>query len=219
MEKKIKLFIPVLLLLFLTLPISLFAQEDASAFTERELQKLERGDVIVKPGYRAPGVDEEIGSQLAAIVRLKAPIQRVWDLLAAWESYEYIIPNVQELKLIEQKDNSFLLYFNLSLQVKNIEYYLNYYFYKEKNLVTFQLDRNKENDFRRFHGYFKFDPIEGEEEKVQIVYSVDVELGKYFPEFIKNYFAKKDLPKVIGNLKKLLEADKKDMEKALNPEN
>jgi len=172
----------------------------------RDYEKLRKGDVIIKTNYRAPGVPEDIGSQIAAIVYLKAPVQRIWNTLADWKSYKNIIPNVQEVRLIEREDNRFLLYFNLSLSVRNIEYYLNYYFFKEENLVTFQLDRNKENNFRRFHGYFKFDQIDAPgEDRVQVVYSVDVELGKFFPEFIKNYFAKKDMPKVIENLKKWVE--------------
>lgn len=215
MEKKIKFFIIPFLLVFLCLTSFSFAEEiDSSAFTERELAKLERGDVVIKTGYRAPDVPEEIGGQIAAIVRLKAPIQRVWTILSDWKSYEHIIPNVQEIKLIEQEDNRKLLYFNLSLSVKNIEYYLNYYFYKEKNLVTFQLDQNKENDFRRFHGYFKFFPV-GEEDLVQIVYSVDVELGKYLPAFIKTYFTKKDMPKVIANLKKWIENAEEEIKEAV----
>lgn len=174
--------------------------------TLEEFEKLRNGKVIIKTGYHAPGVPEEIGSQIAAVIYLKAQIEDVWNTLSDWKSYEHIIPNVQDVKLIEQEDNRVLLYFNLLLQVKNIEYFLNYYFFKEKNLVTFQLDRNKKNDFRRFHGYFKFDPVLNDEEgRVQVVYSVDVELGKYFPDFIKNYFAKKDIPKVISNLRNWVE--------------
>lgn len=182
--------------------------DPGSGLSPQDYEKLKKGDVVIKTGYRAPGVPEEMGSQIAAIVQIKAPIERVWGILSDWKSYQHIIPNIQEVKLIEEEENRFLLYFNLSLSVKNIEYYLNYYFFKDKNLVTFQLDKNKKNDFKRFHGYFKFDSVPDNPERVQVVYSVDVELGKYFPEFIKSYFAKKDMPKVIANLKKWVELKK-----------
>jgi carbon monoxide dehydrogenase subunit G len=182
--------------------------DPGSELSPQDLEKLKKGDVVIKTGYRAPGVPEEMGSQIAAIVQVKAPLERVWNILSDWKNYERIIPNVQEVKLIEEEENRFLLYFNLSFSVKSIEYYLNYYFFKDKNLVTFQLDKNKKNDFKRFHGYFKFDPVPDNPERVQVVYSVDVELGKYFPEFIKSYFAKKDMPKVIANLKKWVELKK-----------
>ena len=206
MAKKINLF----LFFFCFTALSVLANPEAG-LTPHEYEKLKKGEFVIKTGYRAPGVPEEMGSQIAAIVQIKAPIERVWNILSDWKSYEHIIPNVQEIKLIEEEENRFLLYFNLSLSVKNIEYYLNYYFFKDKNLVTFQLDQNKKNDFKRFHGYFKFDPVPENPERVQVVYSVDVELGKYFPAFIKNYFAKKDMPKVVANLKKWIEAIKKPL--------
>lgn len=202
MAKKISL------ILFFCFFVSSLLADPVSELSPQDLEKLKKGDVVIKTGYRAPGAPEEMGSQIAAIVQVKAPIERVWSILSDWKNYERIIPNVQEVKLIEEEENRFLLYFNLSFSVKSIEYYLNYYFFKDKNLVTFQLDKNKKNDFKQFHGYFKFDPVPDNPERVQVVYSVDVELGKYFPEFIKSYFAKKDMPKVIANLKKWVELKK-----------
>lgn len=185
------------------------SQRSDAQFTLEEFEKLRRGEILIKNHYRAPGVPEEIGSQIAAIVYLHSPIQNVWEIISNWKNYEKIIPNVKEVKLIEKEENRLLLYFNLYLSMQNVRYYLNYYFFKDKNLVTFQLDRNKENDFRRFHGYFKFDPVsEADPDLIQLIYSVDVELGAYFPEFIKSYFAKKDMPKVVANFKKWVERKK-----------
>lgn len=182
---------------------TVFAEESLSG---EEYEKLRQGEVLIKTDFRAPGVPDDIGSQIAAIVYMQAPIEHIWNVLSNWKNYEKIIPNVKEVKLIEKEENRLLLYFNLYLSMKNIRYYLNYYFYKDKNLVTFQLDRNRKNDFRRFHGYFKFDPVDPKEPHLmQVIYSVDVELGAYFPEFIKNYFAKKDMPKVVKNLRKWVE--------------
>lgn len=208
---KNKIILFLLLSCWVTFGTPTFAQEEEATKSQLSLEdyeKLEKGEVLIKTGFRSEDVPQDIGSQIAAIVYLKAPLHRVWTILADWQSYEYIIPNVEEIRLIEQEDNRILLYFNLLISVKNVEYFLNYYFFKEKNLVTFQLDRNKDNAFRRFHGYFKFDPVgPAEDEIVQVVYSVDVELGKYFPDFIKNYFTKKDMPKLIANLRKWVEGD------------
>jgi len=122
-----------LILSVLFSPVSAHAVESLT-FSDREKDLVDKGEIVV----RDLGVTEKGGRTLEAIGRINASRKIVFQVLREYKKYPEFMPNVSRIEVIEQKKDSSVLNYTLSLPMGNIKKY---------RLAMTESNKNKNTSF------------------------------------------------------------------------
>jgi len=170
-----------------------FGQDGMMGMTDSQKKELSDGKIVFSTTDR----DKDSSLIEAAIVFNKSP-QEVWDMLSKTEEQIKYLKEVNKIKLIEKKNNSDTIWFQLKIMLLPIRYQINHHYSKEGLYFYWSLDPSYKSDLRELKGFWKFYPYENN--KTFARYGSIVRL-KYIPLFLQDTFKKKAVEKALRSVK------------------
>lgn len=194
------------ILFLISAAISAGPAEDLDAcLTPENLDRLERGELVVykKGGKDADGASRAFGRVIAIINRSKGDI---WQLLIHDEEHMKYQPRLVSVERYETDEGDAGIKETVRVAFKSFTYHFIETHDEAGGVLTWRLDKSKENSIRDTEGSWVVRP-HGEERCI-VMYTISVDSGTAFPNFIENILFNRDLPDIVKSMKEYLEARK-----------
>lgn len=171
-------------------------------FTAANIGKLEAGETVILNHTFTDEKGNAAGSGLAMIL-IERPVKDVWNVLIDFSAYPQFMPRVVSTKEYFHEGNSYGIDYTIKVMVKKIRYHILRTRKADEGILTYRIDKSKKNDIADTHGFWVLRP-HGENRCI-LVYSVVVDSGISVPKSIQNYLTRRDLPGLVGAVKKRAE--------------
>ena len=201
MKKLVKQIIIFALIGFTYPPV--FASE-WNKLTKEEKQRLLNGETIYKSVKFTDAEGKTHGFGQAMVI-INAPIKKCWEIFTQFDRQQEYFPRKTASVVIKQKPDFALVFKQFKFFGVKIEYTIKYKIDAKNYRIDFGLDPSRSHDIKDTAGFFLFEKITPQ--KTLFIYGVTkLDTGIKIPSFIQNYLQKKDLPKVVENVKKRIES-------------
>jgi uncharacterized membrane protein len=197
------------LVLFAIIPAAAYAgpSEDCDSLLTPEVNaQLEKGEVVVfKKGTKdTAGASQGFGRVLAIIER---PKEDVWNVLIDHKEHPKYSPHLASVEIYYQQGNEIGIKETIKLLFKTYSYHCIQTLDKEAGVITWRLDKTKQNSIKDTTGGWYIRPID--QNRSLVMYTLSVDSGLFFPKVAEDFLFNRDLPNIVQSLKKHLEATKK----------
>ena len=198
------------LLLLPSLALAGPVEELDACLTPENLERLDRGELVVykKGGKNEDGSSRAFGRVLATINR---PKDDIWQLLINDEEHLKFQPHLVSVERYETQEGDAGIKQTVRVAFKSFTYHFIEKHDKEGGVLTWRLDKSKENSIRDTEGSWVVRP-HGDGRCI-VMYTLAVDSGTSFPKFIETILFNKDLPNIVKSMKKYLEDQEKDQSK------
>ena len=143
-------------------------------FTEQEIGRLAKGELIRKPLPQSRKNGFYGGAGFAI---MDAPPEAVWKALADYDAYPQMFPRTVEAKEMSRKDGDSLIRMLIGYKILSIEYHITISRDWDKRTLTFKLAENKPHDIEATRGYWKLFPQADGRTLVAYAVAVQVPIG------------------------------------------
>lgn len=133
-------------------------------------------------------------------ITVKAPIDRVFDVIADFESYPKFLPEMEEVEVYKSSARGAMVSFTTNY-VKRVNYGLAFAF-KRPGSIAWKLCGG-DGVLRKNTGSWKLEELGSN--LTDITFSVDIEFGIWMPGMIADGLVKSQLPAMLKNFKKRIE--------------
>ena len=130
---------------------------------------------------------------------INVPKEKFFEVITDFEKYPEFIPEMKAAKVIEHKDNEYVVDFTVSL-IKKIDYRL--------KLVAYPYEKLEWNlvkgFFKKNYGYWLIKELGPEQ--IEATYYVELEMGLLVPKKLLNELAQVGLPGMLKRFKERAES-------------
>ncbi len=181
-------------------PVPDFGPDGLKDLSREEVKRILSGEVLVFATH-----EESSGGRtvIQAGLMFKAPAEKVWALLSATEKQKEYIPEIEELKLIEQGTGYNRMFFLVKIFGQKVSYTVIHRFEPETFSIWWELDRREPHDLRELFGYWKF--FKFAEGRTLARYGSYVVPDFPVPAFIRNWLSRKNVQATLVRVKKYVE--------------
>jgi len=172
-------------------------------FTAEEWEELREGKPLTRNETFNNSEGKRAGRGVSYILIHAAP-PKIWEQILDYDRYAEFYPHVKECKLYRKEGDQYFSRFTLSVfGFIDITYHVRHVHRPEKDNMTWELDRSRENEFKDTTGFWKIWPVEGGS---LLAYSVYVDSGRSIPGFIEEMATGYGLRKVTSAMKRRVES-------------
>jgi len=126
------------------------AQEGAE-FTAAERRSLRGGELVRRQSQRVEGGARLIGG--TSFIRVRAPVERVFEEITDTSAYPRLIPAVVEARLVEEHGDRRVVYLRHELSLVSVGYHVDVRIDRAAHSVRFELDPTRPHDVRAGRGF------------------------------------------------------------------
>ena len=135
--------------------------------------------------------EDGAGGRGEVVTFFNVPAEQVWSIISDFAQYPERIPEVKEFNIYSTDVNSVSAQLKISSFGLNYRYHLTHFVSPNKDVISWQLDPNKANDFAQLDGQWTLIPLE--DGKTKVIYSVVIAMKSWMPQFILEKIAKSSL--------------------------
>lgn len=135
----------------LALAASAVAQESTQGFSPDERARLLAGELVARPITRREGAYHLVGGVSWQIVR--APVDEVWEVVLNTAIYPRLIPSLDEIEVIEEREDLRVVRMHHSYSVASAEYFSRVRIDRDNHQIRFDLDRSRPHQLRAGRGF------------------------------------------------------------------
>ena len=170
------------------------------ALSARQETKLNAGEMV----FIAKKTTSGSQGRGIAVQYINAPEEIVWNMVLSYEHYPERVQNVVRASVYEQKED--VLYVALISQVLWIEFglYTINTIHREKNYMSWQLDRRRMSDVEDIIGYWRIVQIAEDPPRTRVDFASELSL-QGVPEFLEDYLREDSLRNGTAWVKKYAE--------------
>jgi len=185
-----------------------YAAEWDKYLTPENLARIEKGEIIsFKKGEKeADGTSSAKGRVLAIVNRSR---DDVWNLLTNKKEDIHYAPHLANIECYFEEGNRAGYQETVKVAFKTWRYHVIHTRDKDAGVITWELDKSKENSVRDTAGSWMLRARD--DGRCIVMYTVSVDSGAFFPKMIENYLFNTDLPNIVKAMKSYIES-KKDSE-------
>ena len=169
-------------------------------------QKLEKGEILVfEETFEAEdGKDAGRGKAYAYFAH---PWSTIWTTLTDYERQAEYMPRVETSQVLERAGNQVWTKFEMKVLWIDVVWVIEYTKDEKARRIRFALDHSYRdvNTIDDTEGSWEFIPVEGGQATV-VSYGLFVDTGYAVPDFLMGYLTRRDLPNVVGNLRKRVDS-------------
>jgi hypothetical protein len=170
--------------------------------TLEEYEEIKRGEILVfEEMFKSEdGKDAGRGKAYAYFAN---PWSTIWATLTDYDEQREYMPRVTTSEVVKRKGNEVWMKFEMEVLWVDLAWVIQQTKDEKAHEIRFLLDHSYQdvNSIDDTQGSWEFIPVEGGKATV-VVYRVFVDTGYAVPDFILSYLTRKDLPNVLGNLRK-----------------
>jgi hypothetical protein len=144
---------------------------------------------------------------IKAVAIFKQPKQRVWELMVVPTKQPLYLPRLTGASTVDKPANGELVEFKLGVLFSTYKFYTRHWFYPEQSRVEWALDPDKESDIALQEGYWQLYALD--ENTTIGEYGTRVDTGVAVPQFLQDFFAKKDIPTALTAFRAYMDSDGK----------
>jgi len=173
-------------------------------FSPQERRELLAGRAIYRY-VEDGGSKESLKGHAASFAVVNAPIEECFKIFCDVEKERLYFPKMKSSRIVRETEDGLVVHKELFFVVAAVEYTHLMSIDHENHRVNFVTLPDEPNTVKYSRGYFGFEKID----LGRTLFSyhlLELDVGFYVPEFIKNYLASKDLPGVAENVKKRIES-------------
>lgn len=175
----------------------------AIVLSDREYEILERGEPI----YKQIELDDATGGRGAVVFRVMAPADVVWSVISDFSRYPQWVEGVDEAEIFRKEGDDIYVRFKVHWLGGRYTYYAHHtYPGAFQGWGTWRLDYSRQSDFDDSVGFWHVTPVSGHPRQSDVVYSAELKLKTWVPDFLKRMVAKRGLKEVTHWLKQQAEA-------------
>ena len=141
---------------------------------------------------------QENNKTLAFII-IQKNWKKIFNLLANVKLQTEYMPRMKKTDILNTNKNKILARIEIKILTFTIYYHLIFVLDKNKKIITFKLDKTKDNSLKDINGYWKF--YSNKKNSTLVEYYIDIKVGYFVPKYIENLLTKTDLPKILLSLK------------------
>ncbi len=128
----------------------------------------------------------EGGGRGLAVFLVNAPPDPTWATIQEFKSYPKWIPEVKKCEVYHKDGGKIDVDFEISSFPVTIEYYIHHEYDLANRWGTWTLDYDRQSDLDDSVGFWRVSPVDGEPDKSQVEYSVDIALKGWVPAFVRS---------------------------------
>jgi hypothetical protein len=154
------------------------AQEAGAAsrdFTAEERQRLEAGDLVIRPMTRRRGSLRLIGGSSWQVVE-RSP-SSTWRALCDPRSYRSMLPAAEDARVVAHRPGQRVVRVSHAAGFVRASYHLRMRYDHERHDIAFRLDEGRPNDLRAAWGFIGVAPYDGDSERSLVSYGVMADVG------------------------------------------
>lgn len=136
------------------------AQDRGGAFDAAERRALVAGELVRRNLSRREGGEQLFGG--ASWQRVRAPIERVWELATDARALTRLIPSLDEARIVEERGSSRLLYMHHSYGIGAASYYVRMDLDHDARSLRFRVDPSRRHDIRAGRGFLSLSTYRGD---------------------------------------------------------
>jgi len=145
------------------------AQANPVALSDKQLVRLERGEIVVLD-VLPPGGRVERGQGGTALTLVNAPLETVWRVLVDYPHHSGLYPRVTRAEVLEADADHALVRYVVGLGPFSFGFHVNNYPDEACGRLVWRLDRDRANSlFRDTWGYWQ---VESRGESVMLTYAM-----------------------------------------------
>ena len=134
------------------------AQANPVALSDKQLVRLERGEIVVLD-VLPPGGRVERGQGGTALTLVNAPLETVWRVLVDYPHHSGLYPRVTSAEVLEADADHALVRYVVGLGPFSFGFHVNNYPDEARGRLVWRLDRDRRNGlFRDTWGYWQVEP-------------------------------------------------------------
>jgi hypothetical protein len=176
-----------------------FKSPSPSPLSTVEKASLLQGDAIRRQ------VKKDSGGRGVSIMDVRAPTERVWEVILNYGAYPEWIGNLERTQTYRNAGNHRFVTFELEVFGMDVIYYIDHTIDRDQGRLTWQLDYTRESDIDDSTGYWLVYPAPGHPGFTRVEYSVDLRLKGWVPGIVENMLADKGLDMATSWVKKQAE--------------
>lgn len=168
----------------------------ASSFGEAELDRLGRGEVVV----RVDPSGGQMNERLEAAILIDAAAEPIWEVINDCRQTPEFIPGLRSCRVLQQDGTGDLI--EHRMQISRLLPEVKYVFraeYQRNRRIDF---KRTSGDLKEFEGSWVLESVLGGKPQTLVVYSVFLDAGFLLPQWAMQLLLRQDLPGVLLALRK-----------------
>lgn len=157
-------------------------------------ERLSQGEVVVTVDQS----DSEHNGMIRAVILIKAPVARVWQVLLDCEAAPAFVSGLESCRIMERSEDKDLIAHQIKLSwlFPRIDYTFKAH-YVENERIDF---KKVSGDVKDFEGSWVLHPLHDGAQTI-VVYSVFLKPGFFVPQWFVRRALRRDLPQVLINFR------------------
>jgi ribosome-associated toxin RatA of RatAB toxin-antitoxin module len=132
-------------------------------------------------------------------ITINAPIERVFDVIADFESYPDFLPEMEDVKIKKKGKTSVVAAFRINM-VMSVNCVIEFKLARPARISWSLVEGEM---MKRNDGEWRLKKLAME--KTEVTYSVNIELGMFVPRMVSDRLIEKNLPATLAGFKKRAE--------------
>lgn len=149
--------------------------QETDGFTADERQRLDRGELVVRPVTRRRGSLRLIGGSSWQVV--ERSVSETWRALCDPRSYRSMLPAAQEARVVAHRPGERVVRVTHAAGFVSASYHLRMQYDHDRHDIAFRLDEGRPNDLRAAWGFIAVGPYRDDPERALVSYGVMADVG------------------------------------------
>jgi ribosome-associated toxin RatA of RatAB toxin-antitoxin module len=169
-------------------------------------EEIRRGEILVfEETFEAE--DGKDAGRATAYAYFAHPWPTIWAIVTDFAKQREYMPRLTTSRIVKREGDQVWVRFEMEVLWVDLAWVIRYSKDHEARWIHFALDHSYQevNKIDDTQGSWEFIPVEGGDATV-VVYRLFVDTGYAVPDFVMSYLTRRDLPDVVGNLRKRVDS-------------
>jgi len=174
--------------------------------TLERYEEIRRGEILVfEETFESE--DGKDSGRAKAYAYFAHPWPAIWATLTDYDKQREYMPRLTTSQLIRREGNQVWVSFEMEVLWVDLAWVIKYEKDRRAHRIHFALDHayREVNTIDDTQGSWELIPVEGSNATV-VVYRLFVDTGYAVPDFVMSFLTRRDLPNVLGNLRKRVDS-------------
>jgi hypothetical protein len=169
-------------------------------------QEIKKGEILVF-GETFEADDGRDAGRGKAYAYFAYPWPTIWATLTDYERQAEYLPRIERSRVVWREGNEVWVKFGMEVLWADLAWVIRHTMDEKAHQLRFALDHayRDVNSIDDTRGSWEFIPVEGGKATV-VSFGLFVDTGYAVPDFLMSYLIRRDLPNVVGNLRKRVES-------------